>query len=188
MSASIPLKTLARRARRLDDRGMPLIEFVLVLPILILLGVGAIEVGTYALLNSKVQSAVANVANLATRGPELSQADVDDIFEAVHSSLAPFDVGISSAFVVTSVESDGNGGAFVAWQRGGAGSLTAASRVGASEAAAVLPDDLSVEAATVIIVEGFYSYQERGLGIVPDSLVYKVAYFRPRFGALAPPS
>ncbi len=188
MSGSRSLKVLARRARRLDDRGMPLIEFVLVLPILILLGVGAIEVGTYALLNSKVQSAVANVANLATRGPELSQADVDDIFEAVHSSLAPFDVGISSSFMVTAVESDGNGGAVVAWQRGGGGSLAAASRVSGEDAAAVLPDDLSVEAATVVVVEGFYAYQKRGLGIVSDTLVYKAAYYRPRFGALAPPS
>lgn len=188
MSMARCLEAVLRRCRRLDDSGMPLIEFVFALPVLILMGVGAFEVGAYALLNMKVQSTAANVANLSTRGTDLSQADVDDIFEAVRSSMAPFDVGADSSFLITAVQSDGEGGAVVAWRRAGGGSLSEPSRVSNADMSAILPDDLSVGESTVIIVEGFYTYAECGLGIVPDTVVYKVVYYRPRLGAIAEPS
>lgn len=182
------LETVLRRSRRLGDSGMPLIEFVIALPVLIVMGVGTFEVGTYALLNLKVQSTAANVANLATRGADLSQAGVDDIFEAVRSSMAPFDVGDDSSFLITAVEGDEEGGAVVAWRRAGGGGLSASSRVSNADMTAMLPDSLSVGESTVIVVEGFYTYKEHGLGLVPESVVYKVVYYRPRLGALDEPT
>ncbi len=186
MYAPIPRRWWRRRLARfarLDDRGMPLIEFALALPVLILLSLGVIEVGLYLLVGMKLQSSATSIANLVTAAPSLSQADLDDIFESARSNMAPFDVGSNTSFVISSVEADPDVGAAVGWQQAGAGSLAATSEVGATAGPATIPADIPLDDASLIVVEAFYNYDETLLGLVPSRTIYKVVYYRPRFGS-----
>ena len=186
MMTFAPLQILARR-RRMGDGGMPLVEFALIVPVLMTMALGMVEVGTYALLTLKLQNTASNLANLATRDTELSQTTVDDIMTSARTSMAPFNLGPEAAFLVSSVAADGQGGNTIAWQRSGGGTMAASSQIGSPGGAADLPPGVSLGDETLIIVEAFYDYQERLLGFVPSTTVYRAAFFRPRYGALAAP-
>ena len=73
----------------------------------------------------------------------------------------------------------------VLWQEAGAGSLGEASGIGVEGAPATLPDDLLLrDDETVIIAEAVFRYQPWLLGIVPETLLRRAAYYRPRLGTL----
>lgn len=106
---------LVRSARRLAAtarafvrarRGVAAIEFAIILPLMMLVYVGVVEL-TQALANSrKVTLLSRTLADLAARGlpngAEMTQADVDKIFAAGKLVLAPFDAA-NTKMVISSI-------------------------------------------------------------------------------------
>ena len=75
-----------------DERGVSAVEFALVLPVLLLLSLGSVEVARFTLLGLKLQHAATTLADLASRDEVLTAATLDDLFNAAERIAAPFDL------------------------------------------------------------------------------------------------
>ena len=168
-----------------DERGVSALEFALILPIMVMFSAGTIEFGRLILLTQKVQNGAFIVADLTARDKEICQGELDSIFLALNDLLSPFDVATNGQAVVTSLKGDADAQPIVQWQRAGAGTLDAESHLGAVGDIAPLPDVLTIaENETIIVAEVFYAFQPLfGIGAEADT-IRKVAYFKPRLGAL----
>lgn len=177
---------MTRRFAR-DERAAAVVEFALVLPVLLLFALGVTEVGRLALLAIKLQHAATAIADLASRLPDeqLTRATLNDLFDAAEHILEPFDVAAEGVAIVSGVETNGGGSATVLWQERGAGSLAAASGIGRKGGSAALPSELLSRSGEIVIVaELFFHYRAWLLGVVPESMLRRVAFFRPRLGTL----
>jgi Flp pilus assembly protein TadG len=174
------------RALLADRRGVGAVELALAAPVLLLLLVGLGEVGTYVLLNLKLQHAATALADLATRESTLTATQLDDLFQAAPQITAPFALGGNAVAIVTSVGADNGGGPTVEWQRAGAGTLAATSNIGTKVGGkATLPSGLLLrDGETIVAAELVYGYKHWLLGMVPDATLRRVAYYRPRLGGL----
>jgi hypothetical protein len=179
--------TVARhpfRALPRDRRGISAVEFALVLPVLLLIAMGIAEVGRFTLLTLKVNHAAATLGDLAAREETLTATFVDNLFAAVGHVMEPFDVAADGTAYVSGVGLDG-GRTEVLWQRQGAGSLAAGSAVGGVGGVASLPEGLEARAGEAILAtEVIFRYEPWLLGLVPETTVRRVSYFRPRLGSL----
>ena len=177
-----PLAALRRFA--LDQSAVSAVEFALVAPVLLLLSLGTVEVGRFALLALKLQHAATTLADLATREEELSAATLDGLFAATRHVTAPFDLEGNGLVVVTGVSAEDGEGATVSWQRS-RGDLEVESEVGSVGAAARLPAELTVDdGETVVSAEVFFRHQPWLLGLVPETTLRRIALYRPRLGTL----
>lgn len=173
-----------RRIRR-DTRGVSALEFALLLPVLVVLAVGTIEFGRLILLTQKLQNGTFILADLAARDRTLSEEQLQNIFLALATLIEPFEFANSGTAIVSSVVSPASGPALIAWQRQGAGALTAQSAVGAAGAVADLPDTLVLAPnETLIVSEIVYSYTPIFGMLASDQTLRRTAYFKPRLGTL----
>jgi Flp pilus assembly pilin Flp len=177
-----PAAALGRFGR--DRRGVSAVEFALVAPVLLLLSLGTVEIGRFALLALKLQHAATTLADLATREEELSAATLDGLFAATRQVTAPFDLEGNGLVIVTGVSAEDGEGAAVSWQRR-RGKLEVESEIGAVGAAARLPAELTVDdGETVVAAEVFFRHQPWLLGLVPETTLRRIALYRPRLGTL----
>jgi Flp pilus assembly protein TadG len=152
-----------------------------VAPVLLLLSLGTVEIGRFALLALKLQHAATTLADLATREEELTTATVDGLFAAARHIAAPFNLDANGALVITGVSAVGGAGPAVTWQRH-SGDLDVDSGVGG---AATLPAELAVDdGETVVAAEVFFRHWPWLLGVVPETTLHRLAFYRPRLGAL----
>jgi Flp pilus assembly protein TadG len=166
-------------------QGAVLAEFALSIPFLVLLCLGSIEVGRYILLNVKLEQAASSMADLASREETLSAGQLDALFAAVRNIAAPFGFGANGVVIVSAVGTENNDPPWVYWQRVGGGGLAATSMVGSAGGEASLPATLTLrEGETVIVSELFFEYRPWLANLVPETVLRKAAFYRPRLGAL----
>jgi Flp pilus assembly protein TadG len=169
-----------------DGRGISAVEFALVAPVLLVLSMGLVEIGRFAMLTLKLQHAATTLADLATREETMTTATLDALFNAVTHITRPFVLTQDGVAVVTLVGANNGSGPRVYWQRRGVGSYAAGSTVGATGGAATLPSSLAVrDGETLLTAEVVFHYRPWLLGIVPDRVLRRTSYYRPRMGALA---
>lgn len=194
MSASARLPLARRRlARSLparlgrDRRGIAAVEFALVLPVLMILVLGCVEVAQYVLLHQKLQRSATTVADLMTRDASWSAAEIDDMFAAVAHVATPFDMAGSGVVIMTGLTGRSDGNVNVSWQRSGAGSLVAGSEIGSPGQVITAPSGLTIpETETVVAAEVKFDYDPLFLDMLDraEPLYYRI-YFRPRRGGLS---
>lgn len=173
------------RALWICRRGTALMEFALAAPVLILLAVGGSDFVIYLLLQQKLQNAAFNVADLAARDKTLSVSQLNSIFMSVQHVSKPFDFANNGRAIVTGISATSSNNPRVYWQRSGAGSYSAASRVGSVGQAAAIPESLSISAnETIIAAEIFYAYEPLFGLVLQPRLIHRTAYFKPRLGSL----
>ncbi|MGI9421455.1 MAG: TadE/TadG family type IV pilus assembly protein [Geminicoccaceae bacterium] len=177
---------VSRRPERNGDRGNVAVEFALVLPVLLLLLLASAELGRYVLLNQKVDRVAITMSDLVARAETISEAELDDIFNAAAHVAEPFDLSGRGRVVISSVTNPDGEGATVAWQRAGGGSFITASEVGSEGEAADLPGEFDVrEGETAIVSEVFFDFRPfLSEMIVSPRVVYRRAHHRPRLGTL----
>lgn len=88
-----------------DDRGISAVEFALILPVLISLYLGGVELTLAMTLDRKVTGATAALGDLTARASHLDNDDLADIFEATRMVLQPNDIAQAS-MQITSVSYD----------------------------------------------------------------------------------
>ncbi len=121
-----------------DQRGVALIEFVLVFPLLLLLLFGCVELSRYLMVHLKVQSASYAMANIVTQyqaaTPKLASGEINYAQltgalggDQLKHMLAPFGNDLSrEGVIVTSIrkQSPSVPGTVIKWQIFTAGSIT----------------------------------------------------------------
>jgi Flp pilus assembly protein TadG len=168
-----------------DGRASIAVEIAFVMPLIVVIALGAVELGRYVMLNIKLEHASDALSDLTTRDEKLSQADVRAIFRSVQEIASPFDLTKNGAMFISAVSADGTNPARVFWQVKARGGIKAKSHVGMPGGRAAMPAKIKVhDRETVVVSEVFYKYQPILKGFVPAMVIHKQALYRPRAGSL----
>ena len=182
-----------RRARLFSDqRGVAYLEFGLMLPILLLVTMGMIELSRFILINQKLDKVANTVTDLVTQTDGATRADLDKFFNAAQNMTSPYPFPARGYIVVSSVKRfTGVTNPVVQWQYGGGGTTSKTSLVGTTNQDATLPNGFTLQDdEQVIITEVFYrfdpmfSFQLPVLQSLNAANIYKTATYKPRLGAL----
>ncbi|WP_321499867.1 TadE/TadG family type IV pilus assembly protein [Breoghania sp.] len=158
------------------QRGVAAVEFALILPVLILLLLGASELTRALTYNRKVTQAGYTVGDLVAQSDSVSASDVTDIYAAAGAIMQPYPSdGLN--VVIASVVFDEDANATVAWScTNGSGAWP----TGGSPPITI-PDGLKLANTSLIITVSSYSYRPTFDAIIPNGIEMGETFFlRPR--------
>jgi Flp pilus assembly protein TadG len=171
-----------------DSRAMATAEFALVLPVLMTLFYGCIEVTRYILITQKVEKLAHSVADVTAQETAATQATLNQVFTATSNIMNPYPTGTNSRIIVSSLYKDVGATVqpTVSWQYAGGGSYAGASAIGAVGAIPAMPGGFTFDdRENVISAEVYYQFSplltNRWFG---TTTIYRAAFYKPRFGAL----
>lgn len=107
---------LLRRFAR-DRRALSAVEFGLILPFMVTLYLGTVEVSQGVNIDRKVTITARSIADLVSRTTALNNSDMTGVFDAARSVILPYPTTTLS-IVVTQVKIDAQGNATVDWSDG----------------------------------------------------------------------
>jgi len=111
------MKTARRRVLRRftrENSGVSALEFALLLPLMVTLYLGGVEIGDALTINRKVTHVSSSLADLVTQSRFITNSDMQNILDATAAIMTPYDDDLLS-IVVSGVSIDGEGVARVAW-------------------------------------------------------------------------
>lgn len=156
------------------------VEFALILPILILLYVGSVEVSLAITTNNRVTTVASSVGDLVARAQQkITTGELDDYFAAAANIMTPYS-STNLKQVVTSVAVSNSGTATVEWSQGYNGGI--AHNAGAPYA---LPQELIdiAKGKYVIVTEAQLMYTPLFDAVFKSSFpLYHEDFHLPRFG------
>lgn len=174
---------MMRRLKRLasDDRGVSAVEFALVAPVMILFYAGMVDLCQGYMALKRTSHVAAAAADLASQSTVLTAAEVDGLFQAGPSIMAPFDSGsleqrISSVTRVSSTKYQ------VDWSR--SSRSTGALSGDLAVADAEVPADMLANGESVIIAEAAYTYNSPFERFLPEIRFERRAILEPRRSAV----
>src|SRR3954454_22839425 len=97
-----------------DQRGVSAVEFAMLLPLMITLYLGSVEISQGVAIDRKVTLTTRTVADLASQVSSINNADMTNMLTATAAVIAPFDQS-KLKVVVSAVAIDASGTAKVAW-------------------------------------------------------------------------
>ena len=160
------------------DSGVAAVEFSLILPILVVLWIGGVELTGALSVDRRLNNLASSIGDLVARGKTITYAQVDDIFDLAPAALFPYDaIGISMR--VTAIDIDEDGNAKVAWSRAEGTGLTA--YVQDTLMTSVVPAALRVAGTQLIMSEVEHTYSPTvGYVITGDLELEDRMFFVPR--------
>ncbi len=175
---------------RQSTQGLALIEFALVLPLLLLLLFGTLEVCRYLLISQKLEKTIYTVTDVLTQAQpgQISATDLQQYLAAANVLMNPFALGASGLVILTGVETGTDPTKpTISWQACGGGTLTQTSTVGSHiGSAANLPAGFTMTANEEVVVGEIYFYYIPLTiqNIIPPTTLYRYTVFKPRLGSL----
>jgi Flp pilus assembly protein TadG len=154
-----PLRSCAA-ARRLCARFLPhetgiaAVEFALILPILLVLWIGGVEVTSGLSVDRRMNNFASSLGDLVSRSKTLVYADIEDIFNLAPQAMFPYGT-TAMTMRVTAVKMDSSRNAKVVWSR--SRSMTA--YTADTQLNTVVPDTLREPGSEIILSEVFYTYR-----------------------------
>lgn len=167
------LAVLVRRLRRRED-GVSAVEFALILPAMLILFFGCVEVGDALTIDRKVAHVASTLSDLVTQSKSVTSTDVSNIFSAASSILDPY----SSATLkmkVSGVTVDSKGKATVTWSK--ASNDTALTK----GTPLTVPTAIATPSTFVVVAEVHYPYTPTVGYVMTGSFdLTSTFYLRPR--------
>ena len=169
-------RSKAAKLRR-DTKGVVAVEFAAILPLMLTMFLGAVELSTGVAIDRKVTLTVRTVTDLVSQSSVVTNADVTNIMNAAAKVMMPYpDAPLK--IKVSAVDIAADGSAKVAWSD----SLNTLKR--ATGSAVSLPAALAVPSTQLIFGEIEYGYQPPvGYAVVGTINLNENFYTRPRQGA-----
>ena len=99
-----------------DVRAVAAVEFAIVLPFMLLLYVGGVELGDGMAISVKVSETAHTVADLVSRNACVTASTVSTMLGASSATIAPYS-SVNAAITVSEVSTDANGNATVTWSQ-----------------------------------------------------------------------
>jgi Flp pilus assembly protein TadG len=169
LSLSQKLATFAK-----DKRGVSAVEFAMLLPLMVTLYLGTVEISQGVGIDRKVTLTTRTVADLASQVSSINNADMTNMLNASAAVIAPYDKS-QLKVTVSAVTVDANGAAKVAWSD----TLNGTKR--AVNSPVTLPTALNVPNTTLIWSEVSYSYKPTIGYVITGTLnLSDQIYMRPR--------
>ena len=157
-----------------DQRGISAVEFALLLPLMVTLYLGVVEISQGIGADRKVTMTARTIADLVAQTSSINNNDMTNSLNAATAVMAPFPDS-NLKVTVTSVTIDANGKATVAWSDTKNGT---ARSVGST---VTLPAALNIANSSLIWSEVEYAYKPTVGYIVSGTLNLKDhLYMRPR--------
>ena len=159
---------------RRDQRGVSAVEFAMLLPLMVTLYLGAVEISQGVSIHRKVTLTARTVADLASQVSTISNSDMTNLLNAASSVVSPFPVG-QLKVTVSAVSIDNNNQAKITWSC----TLNGTKRgVGSSVS---LPSALNVANSQLIWSEVSYNYVPTIGYVITGTLnLQDHIYMRPR--------
>jgi len=156
------------------ESGMAAVEFALVLPAMIALAFGAIEVTSALICKADVSNTASSAADLVAQESQVRQTDLNNVFSALGSLFYPYPTQ-SASVVITSVIDDGHGGGKVDWSS----AYNATART--QGAPVTVPTGLITTGGSVVMSEVSYTYTPlRGVFVRFPIVMNNTFYSHPR--------
>ena len=138
-------------AFRRDQRGVSAVEFAMLLPLMLTLYLGGVEISQAVTVDRKVSLAARAVADLVAQGTTISNAEMTNILNAAKAVTAPFPDS-NLKVTVSSVKIDANRKATIEWSD----ALNTAPRP--KDQTVTIPAGLTVPNTWIIWAEVQYGY------------------------------
>jgi len=170
------LPTLDRRIRGLarDQRGVSAVEFAMLLPLMLSLYLGAVELSQGIGADRKVTLTARTVTDLVSQVSSINNTDMTNSLNAAAAVMAPYPSG-NLKVTVSSVKIDADGKATIVWSD----TLNGTAR--AVDSTVTLPSALLVANTYLIWSEVQYTYKPTIGYVVSGTLTLKdQIYMRPR--------
>lgn len=181
----IALRTAIRRWRRLvaDTRAVAAVEFALVMPIMLSLYLGALEVSSLIAADRRVTVVAGTIGDLVARANKsIDVATINDYFAASAMIMSPLSTAALKQ-VVTQVSVDANGNAKVVWSRAHGTGATAYRKDDSYALDKTSQINLIARGGYVVIAEVSYTYTPLlGLFFHNAFTLDSTNYYLPRFG------
>jgi len=171
---------LAARARRAlrgfrdDKRGVSAVEFAMLLPLMITLYLGGVEVSSAIAVDRKVTLVARTLGDLVAQSTSVNSTDMTNILNAASSVVQPYQSSLIQV-TVSRVDVDANSVAKVVWSKTKNGTARAANSV------VTLPAALNTANTSLIWAESQYAYTPTiGYVITGTMTLRDQIYMRPR--------
>jgi Flp pilus assembly protein TadG len=182
MSEFLPsLRYLACRFRD-DKRGVALVEFAFILPVMLMLYLGCIAVTIGVSTDRKLSLLTHSLADLVAQDDTIMSTETDDLFLAARAIMMPSSTDPSLIGMrVQSVRIKAGGTACVEWSVASSGGLLAA-RSPDDDVTSSIPNDIRVADTTLIWSETKYNYKPVGGEELVGTLIELTSqnFMRPR--------
>ena len=163
---------LARFAE--ERRGLAAVEFAMLLPVMLTLFLGSVEVSTGVAIQRKVSLTARALADLSSQYTSIANADMTNILNASSDIIAPYPAAKLSS-VVSELSVNGQGVATVVWSDALNGT---ARNVGDT---VTIPAGLAVANSYLLLGEASYSYNPTyGYVLTGTMTLSDHIYMRPR--------
>jgi len=97
-----------------DQRGVSAVEFAMLLPLMMTMYLGTVEVSQGVAINRKVTITARTLGDLVTQSTSVNTADLANVMAASSAVMTPFPTATLTA-KVSAVDIDGAGAAKIAW-------------------------------------------------------------------------
>lgn len=175
-----------RRLRR-DARGVAAIEFALLLPMLLALLIGCLEVTFKIWSTQKAEKLAVTLSDVIAQSTAVTASDLTKLMGAVNKIMDPFPFEEEKGKVIISSVywQQDDDAPKVNWQCED-GDYDASSEFGVKNADATLPAGFTLSKKdNIIVAEVFYEYEPIAPGFLFDKApIYRRAMFKPRLGLL----
>lgn len=135
-----------------ECRGLAALEFAMLLPVLMTLYLGSVEVTTGVAIQRKVTITARAVADLASQFTSIGSSDMSNILSASSAIIVPY-AAANLQTVVSELAVNAQGTATVVWSSTLNGTARAAGQV------VTIPASLAVPNTYIILGEAAYSYK-----------------------------
>ena len=169
-------RTFADRICRLasDERGVSAVEFALLLPLMLTLYLGSVEISQGIAADRKVTLTARTVADLVSQTTSINNAEMNNSLNASAAVMAPYPAG-NLKVTVTSVKIDAQGKATVDWSDAFNGTPRS------KGSTVTVPTALNVPNSWLIWSEVQYAYTPTIGYVISGTLTLKdQIYMRPR--------
>ncbi len=145
-----PFSSLVRRFRR-DTRGVSAMEFALLLPVMLLMVAGTVDISEGLTVHRKVRQISSIVADLVAQNNQLSQNQVETILAGAAKILEPYNTS-NLSIVVSVLDVKNKKKQQVAWSVAHNGTALA------KKTAIDVPDDIVTKGIQLVRAEVSYSF------------------------------
>ena len=155
ISHRIARPVLARlHALATDQNGVSAVEFAMLLPLMLTLYFGGVEISQAVGADRKVTLVARTTADLVAQAASLSVSDMTNVMNAGKAVVVPYDTS-KLWITLTNVTIDSNGKATVCWSQ----TLNGTAKANNTDVSSKIPASLKVASTTLIWAEVGYAYR-----------------------------
>jgi Flp pilus assembly protein TadG len=139
---------------RAAESGMAAVEFSLILPIMVLLWIGGVEVASALSVDRRCNNLAAAIGDLVARDKKMTPNKISAIFDIAPGAMFPY-AATGTSMRITAVKMDEDGNATVAWSQAEGEHAAYADNADMNE---IVPESLRVPDSQLIMSEAYTTY------------------------------